>query len=375
MLSSLIESHSPTKASKPSLPTLLHQEKTSGVTTERDPQVLRPDFHYFPPTSRYVLSEDTTGEHRTILFREWAKPRKNEDPEWPVMYGGADGRCAFTKTEHAVPMPKTRPAALANQALLRRAISGNQLYKRGAATLAPAAAVDDSGAGESGFLPPAPPAHTYYSTYQAASGNSVVITSNIASTTSAAPPGAYGHMAGGPMDKRIVDLNRRATVLSSGAQGRLLPLPRLRRTMSVDTGLNARAAAREQLPKAGYCENCRLRFDDFKQVRLSRAKTALTRQHVVHRKHRKFAEKLSTWVELDAMIRRVERPLGAAYKAACVFNGLLPPPSDEPEPSWRDQTTSSIRRQRRARDEVSDEEEASSAEEAPPRRTTARTRK
>lgn len=65
------------------------------------------------------------------------------------------------------------------------------------------------------------------------------------------------------------------------------------------------------------------------------------------------------------MIRRVERPLGAAYKAACVFNGLLPPPSDELEPAWAaDQTTSSIRRHRRARDDMSDEDEASEEDEA-----------
>jgi len=95
---------------------------------------------------------------------------------------------------------------------------------------------------------------------------------------------------------------------------------------------------------------------------LRHGEASLTPQHVAHRKHRKFAEKLSNWTELDAMIRRVERPLGAAYKAACVFNGLLPPPSDEPEPSWRDQTSSSIRRQRRARDELEDEDEASDDE-------------
>lgn len=250
------------------------------MTFERDPQVLRPDYHYFPPTARWVLSEDTTGEHRTILFREWNKPRRGEDPEWPVMHGGADGRCAFTRSTQPVDMPAlprgpvARVQATGGQSLLRKAISLDQLHKRGGPTLAPAVTLDESaGSGESAFLPPNPPKHTHYSVFQAASGNSVVITSNIASATSGLPPGAYGHSAGGPTDKRIVELNRRPTVaLSSGAQGRLLPLPRLRRTASVDTGLNAtRAPAREQPPKAGYCENCRLRFDDFKQVRRRQA--------------------------------------------------------------------------------------------------------
>ncbi|ODH48756.1 hypothetical protein GX48_05081 [Paracoccidioides brasiliensis] len=47
-------------------------------------------------------------------------------------------------------------------------------------------------------------------------------------------------------------------------------------------------------PKPGYCENCRDKFDDFEE-------------HVMTRKHRKFALTLSNWTELDELLRSLKR--------------------------------------------------------------------
>ncbi|KAH8704929.1 putative G1/S regulator NimO [Talaromyces proteolyticus] len=49
-------------------------------------------------------------------------------------------------------------------------------------------------------------------------------------------------------------------------------------------------------PKPGYCENCRDKFEDFDE-------------HVMTRKHRKFATTLSNWSELDALLAKLERPI------------------------------------------------------------------
>ncbi|RDW85657.1 hypothetical protein BP5796_03982 [Coleophoma crateriformis] len=49
-------------------------------------------------------------------------------------------------------------------------------------------------------------------------------------------------------------------------------------------------------PKPGYCENCQDKFEDFDE-------------HVVSRKHRKFAEKLENWSELDSLLNQLVRPL------------------------------------------------------------------
>ncbi|PYH91251.1 hypothetical protein BO71DRAFT_54259 [Aspergillus ellipticus CBS 707.79] len=49
-------------------------------------------------------------------------------------------------------------------------------------------------------------------------------------------------------------------------------------------------------PKPGYCENCRDKFDDFEE-------------HVMTRKHRRFALNKANWAELDSLLFQLDRPL------------------------------------------------------------------
>ncbi|KAK5945883.1 Cdc7p-Dbf4p kinase complex regulatory subunit [Knufia obscura] len=48
-------------------------------------------------------------------------------------------------------------------------------------------------------------------------------------------------------------------------------------------------------PKPGYCENCHDKYDDFED-------------HVVSRKHRKFAMTQSNWEDLDALLAKLQAP-------------------------------------------------------------------
>ncbi|KAI9818831.1 MAG: hypothetical protein M1827_007652 [Pycnora praestabilis] len=48
--------------------------------------------------------------------------------------------------------------------------------------------------------------------------------------------------------------------------------------------------------RPGYCENCRDKFDDFDE-------------HIISRKHRKFAVTSDNWAELDALLGHLGRPL------------------------------------------------------------------
>ncbi|PLB55308.1 DBF zinc finger domain protein [Aspergillus steynii IBT 23096] len=57
---------------------------------------------------------------------------------------------------------------------------------------------------------------------------------------------------------------------------------------------------RRRDPKPGYCENCRDKFDDFEE-------------HVLTRKHRKFALNTSNWAELDSLLFQLQRPLKEEY--------------------------------------------------------------
>ncbi|KAF2239641.1 hypothetical protein EV356DRAFT_499829 [Viridothelium virens] len=60
-------------------------------------------------------------------------------------------------------------------------------------------------------------------------------------------------------------------------------------------GKKKKDQAAEKDLKPGYCENCREKFEDFDQ-------------HVVSRKHRKFALTLDNWKELDALLEKLVRP-------------------------------------------------------------------
>ncbi|KAL3443650.1 Dfp1/Him1, central region-domain-containing protein [Aspergillus insuetus] len=60
-------------------------------------------------------------------------------------------------------------------------------------------------------------------------------------------------------------------------------------------GAEIRKKERRRDPKPGYCENCRDKFDDFDE-------------HVMTRKHRKFAANGANWAELDSLLMQLARP-------------------------------------------------------------------
>ncbi|KAL3465930.1 Dfp1/Him1, central region-domain-containing protein [Aspergillus heterothallicus] len=61
-----------------------------------------------------------------------------------------------------------------------------------------------------------------------------------------------------------------------------------------------RKKERRRDPKPGYCENCRDKFDDFDE-------------HVMTRKHRKFAANGANWAELDSLLMQLARPQKEEY--------------------------------------------------------------
>ena len=65
-------------------------------------------------------------------------------------------------------------------------------------------------------------------------------------------------------------------------------------------------------PKAGYCENCMDKFDDFDEVSIFFIPTIYAStnipQHILSRKHRRFAEKAENWADLDELLSQLGRP-------------------------------------------------------------------
>lgn len=174
--------------------------------------------------------------------------------------------------------------------------------------------------------------------YNAASGNSVTITSHVNSTTSYAY--GVGHDLGPgarQLEKRLHQqvLTRAAAAGSVSASGggpvttatrkssmsTTQPQHALRRAKSTNalrarglssraSGAKARLPSREEVKKPGYCENCRVRFDDFNKVcgyvySRRRLLYLFASQHIVGKRHRRFAEDDNNFAILDGIFAQL----------------------------------------------------------------------
>lgn len=271
---------------KPSLPYLLRNEQITGSTYERDLSTARPDYHYFNRSHGYLLVEDISGEYQPAHAKEYTQrvALLDDDSEthWPTLFGGQEGRGAFFRpsANYAPPLPAIplMPKVEAPQPafevarrgeeapVLRRAISLNALR----AGQAPRTRAQHSAAN--------------LQSYQIASGNSQIITSNIASgtsTTTTRSGQVIGAGAGNNSLANGIIIDKRLARLGSKAKKHVVTLGRAVQNTAEDSkGLLRRSltaaskpstavrAVKEYVPKPGYCENCRVRYDDFKEVKL-----------------------------------------------------------------------------------------------------------
>ncbi|KIO18832.1 hypothetical protein M407DRAFT_31512 [Tulasnella calospora MUT 4182] len=146
--------------------------------------------------------------------------------------------------------------------------------------------------------------------YVAASGNSAILTSNIASTTSTTGlvRGEADIIPGRKALHRQVVMNRafgRQSITAeskdneaalietdSKAKDRAIARPHvLRKSKSTNT---MRLPPREETKKPGYCENCRVKFEDFAK-------------HIKGSRHNRFASNANNFLDLDETLARVRR--------------------------------------------------------------------
>ncbi|PWN47750.1 hypothetical protein IE53DRAFT_320669 [Violaceomyces palustris] len=354
---------------KQDLSQMLEREKLFG-THERDPSAARGDYYYFPKNGFYLLVEDATMDHRPIMCAEYEYDRRNQEgkePPWPVLYGELEGRCPFTKYD-VTESHRSRLNRENNHQTLRRTVSLNCINQRIHGPRSPRPSND-------GFF------DARASAYQMASGNSVSITSNIASTTSNALNDHGGYAQRVPQNRRVTELGKRmhtplvpsqsarisASPVGSGGSGlgpvavaasgsgssnpaspaaSTTPISSLSRGAlvrrmlgmtehesktgrAIPQGIRRSASAsiatlrrREQDRRPGYCENCRVKYESFDD-------------HIQSRKHRKFATDAGNFVDIDQLLLRVQRPLIPDWidfsDATREDTGSLPDDEDELE--------------------------------------------
>ncbi|KAJ9103337.1 hypothetical protein QFC19_004435 [Naganishia cerealis] len=404
------------------LSTLLEDERLHG-TRERDSMAKRPDWHYFQEGSNYLLVEDATGESRPLMYKVYDKPTPVQTPAWPVLYS------TFLKPSRDVlnRSPTTHPDQLRERAIalwIKREPYGDEKPPplKSTSTLFDHTLINKKPVTRSSSLnniavSDTPRYHRDDSImpYAAASGNSVILTSNIASTTSQ----RYSHSAdfsahGIPdygKDKRIVQMNKRVQLLKGKASAQLAEKKQLearkvlavqnmtygeelaegdetiggenslmeegsssRRTRqdsfsvggSISTSFPRAASSldvfgdgnshrsmdelvREKVikilednrkpydlsldqlkamkkaskrkngiarfdleapPKAGYCENCRAKYESFEE-------------HCQGRRHRRFAETVENFAALDVLLHSIRRPEPDAEYVD--YNTISPP--------------------------------------------------
>ena len=180
--------------------------------------------------------------------------------------------------------------AIAKQHELRRSVSMHNLRRR---TSLPDAgfALDgyidlDAEFGEGDILSANASGYLASGAYMAASGNSVGVTSTTGTTSAAGntlrnlqlPPGLRGRL-----QQQVVTSKR----VVSGAEGKekMGPPPNipeksnmLRKSRSTNT---LRLPKREEGVKPGYCESCRVKFEDFKQVSIPSLPFAATHYYAI----------------------------------------------------------------------------------------------
>lgn len=310
---------------------LLDHERVHGTTTERDPTEKRHDYTYFSKGSCFVLIEDMRQELATVAAFEYppAKSRDGkEKPTWPVLYLDHRARGPFVpydekeerQRKKADRMDREREEELAHrkaqleqerrrrtQAMqqakqhdLRRSVSMSNLRRRASFHDAgvegfvdlDADIGDAESANASGYLASG--------AYMAASGNSVNITSATGTTSTAGHTIRSLHLPvglRGRLQQQIVT-SRRFINPTEGKENMMGPPPTiptrihaLRKSRSTNT---MRLPKREEGMKPGYCECCRVKFEDF-------------RTHTEGRRHRKFATDDSNFVQLDYLLQRVQR--------------------------------------------------------------------
>ncbi|KAK0461411.1 Dfp1/Him1, central region-domain-containing protein [Desarmillaria tabescens] len=321
-----------------SLARLLQSERVHG-STERDPTQKRHDFTYFSRGSYWVLVEDMQQELATIAAHEYEVSKGRDSSikgSWPVAHCHPHARGPFIpfddrerrrwernkkeemeqKDEQAREQKKKllRLEAMKRKARaqvhskgpgdLRRSASMNNLHRRGILDEQEVgeALGDDNidSANASGYLGSG--------AYVAASGNSVSITSTTGTTSTT----DYSHSRPLPPSLRAqigneVTTSRRLASIAKDGDGKSTMGPPtyiptrsgLRKSRSTNS---LRLPKREEGSKPGYCESCRVKFDDFKV-------------HVKTKKHDRYANNAANFSSLDFVLSRIRRRTRAEIEA------------------------------------------------------------
>ncbi|KAK1759627.1 Dfp1/Him1, central region-domain-containing protein [Echria macrotheca] len=334
---------------------LLQNERVHGPS-DRDPTVVTKELQYFK--GPYIYVYDIEEKTKPVMVREYPKVADKKDGEWPQFRVASQGRCPFVEdydtaeresrrakekavkasVETAAPTLKPPQVPPPKPVIGKRTLAEMEDGQNRGLKVRPTQSFDPSKVSNPPTLDfRAPNQNAFISHAKAGrllAGEPVAsgvqpskLTSAIRSQMISSTSGVLGAKAG--TSKEIHGLQRKVlqktstpavsdlssrrmaemshdsnTFVRSASVSRITqkldaveedeqPKQRekVRRTVSVP--VPAKKKARDLKP--GYCENCQDKFDDFDE-------------HIVSRKHRKFADNDENWTELDALLSQLQRP-------------------------------------------------------------------
>jgi regulatory subunit for Cdc7p protein kinase len=344
-------------AHEPNLHQLLQHERLNGPS-DRDPTAVNRELVYFKGPYLYVWDMDE--KQKPVMVREYPKVANKADGEWPQFRSVGNGRCPFVE-EVDIPDRAQRRAREEEKAkALKREEQVSQLKAPEVPAPRPVTGKRNLTEMEDGhnktrsvtpteIFNPAKAVMSKQTSHQNAftsraeggrlfAGEPVAsgvqpsnITSAIRSQMISSTSGINGAKAGTskevhglqrkvlqkvapashdfssrrPVEVSMDVASSRSTTTMGRPTSRAIQAPEddSQRTMETkERKTSAQSFKSKKDLKPGYCENCQDKFRDFEE-------------HILSRKHRKFAENDENWADLDSLLSQLKRmPKHAEYE-------------------------------------------------------------
>lgn len=329
-----------TRGHEANLLQLLHNERINGPS-DRDPTAVNRELNFFKGPYLYVWDMDE--KQKPIMARDYPKVVNKSDGEWPQFRSVGNGRCPFVeeldipersyrKAKEAREKPKPKkdeavtilrppenplPKPVTGKRTLTEMEDGHN-KARGTATQGFQAIGSMAKPGDlrqNAFISRAQTGRVLGGEPVASGMQPSNITSAIRSQMISSTSGIHGAKAG--TSKEVHGLQRKVLqkaapgshdissrrvgeVSMDSASSRSTTLGRMtsKLTTMAEEGHEKKAhvaplKTKKEL-KPGYCENCQDKFADFDE-------------HILSRKHRRFADDTDNWTDLDALLSQLSR--------------------------------------------------------------------
>ncbi|KAF7553177.1 hypothetical protein G7Z17_g3794 [Cylindrodendrum hubeiense] len=305
-------------AHEPNLLQLLHNERLNGPS-DRDPTAVNRELCYFKGPHIYIWDMDE--KQKPMMVREYPKVANKADGEWPQFRSVGNGRCPFVEEIEVPDKEQRRQREQEKARVVKREDPVPILKPPQIPIFNPAKATLSKQSGQNAFTSRAGTGRLFAGEPVASGVQPSNITSAIRSQMISSTSGVNGAKAGTSKEihglqrkvlqkaapashdvssRRLAEVSMDVASSRSTNMGRHTSRPaEVQEEESQKTTENKERKTHTSLKskkdlKPGYCENCQDKFRDFDE-------------HILSRKHRKFAENNDNWTELDSLLVQLKR--------------------------------------------------------------------